>query len=161
MQKLGPLVFILLTLGAGVRAQDYKTFPKAHVDDATFAEAIVSFHKLVNAIEVGGSLGEYRRQLVDAKTDFDAPIARFPDCAQRGDLAEAMRDYMIAADAWALGIQYDGIPTKTDFYRDLNKRYKLGIEPRRGRKVKYDVIVRMIWDVAAARLKHAIKLQDE
>jgi len=134
--------------------------PRVHLDDELFTATLTSFHRLLNAIDIGTSLIEYRRELLDAKTEIDPLVAEFPKCQQRTDFEEAVRDYMIAADVWQIGIQYgDGIPTKTDFYRVLRERYELKPEPKIGRKVNDDALIRLIWGIAAARLERAVKVQ--
>jgi hypothetical protein len=134
--------------------------PAVHIDDPLFSETLASFRRLLNAIEIGTTLIDYRRELLDAKTELDPLISLFPKSQQRTDIEEATRDYMIAADVWQIGIQYgDGIPTKTDFYRSLRARYELKVEPKVGRKINEDAMLHFIWGVAAARIERAIKLQ--
>jgi hypothetical protein len=147
--------------------------PEVHIDDAVFAEALLSFHKLANATEIGISYIDYKRLLLDAKTDFDIPIAKFPKSVQRTGLEEAMRDFILAGDVWSVSIesavwctnQYQpiGVPMKTDFYRGLRARIGEDIlpAPKFGRCAKQDAVVKIMWLSAAKRIAHAAELQKD
>jgi len=151
------------------------------------ADALKSFHKLANAAELGVTLVDYRRLLLDAKTDLDAPLAKLPKGEQRTEIEEAMDDFRIAADVWELGIRgvtrqaftydpvlgsrshpvyYSGIESKTDFYRGLRKRYGEDRLPAPkaangyGRGiVSHEAILKVIWSSAAKHLRRAMDLQ--
>jgi hypothetical protein len=140
-----------------------QTSKLVRVDPELFSETIECFHRLLNAIDIGSTLIDYRRELLDTTTATDPLLADFPDCPQRDDIEEALKDYKAAADVWQEGLEYggEGIPTKTDFYRRLRLRYEGLPEPKSGRKVKDDVLVKLIWRIAQVRIEHAIKIQND
>ena len=129
------------------------------VDPENFARCLTAFRRILSAVELGVSYLDYRQELLEAKLQFDQAIGSVPESEQRTDLLEAMTDLRIAADAWQIGIQYDGIPTKDDFYRSLNSRYSFGVSPRLGLKVNYSAVLKLIWAKASNRLEHALSLQ--
>jgi hypothetical protein len=129
------------------------------VDPEVFARCLAAFRRLLSAVEVGVTYLEYRRELLEAKLELDRAIVDMPESTQRTDVLEAFEDFKIAADSWQVGLQNSGIPTKTDFYRALNTRYELGVDPRIGRKVDHAVLLKLIWAKASERLTHAMTLQ--
>ncbi len=141
-----------------------------HVDDELFADALKPFHILANATDIGVNLTDYRRLLVDAKTDFDTPISKFPDpSVQRTQLQEAMQDYIIAVDVWTVSIENietckaAGVPMKTDFYRLLRARIGEDIlpAPKAGRCVRQENLLKIMWLSAAQHLTRAMNAQKE
>src|SRR5258707_7335893 len=148
---------VLLALCAFVNAQNEETFPAVHIDDTVFADALLSFHTLADATEIGVGYVDYKRLLLDAKTDFDMPIAKFPKSAQRKDLEEVMQDFIVAGDVWGIALdnidwcrnrnQEQGVPMKTDFYRRLRTRYgeKVLPPPKFGYCAKQTSPLNLIW----------------
>lgn len=131
----------------------------ATVDPVVFARCLSAFHRILSAVEIGVTYIAYREELLEAKVELDRAIVSLPVGPQRTDLLESLQDLIIAADAWQIGIQNEGIPTKTDFYRSLNERYQLGVNPRIGQKVSHSALLKIIWAKASSRLEHAMSLQ--
>lgn len=129
------------------------------VDPEVFARCLSAFRRILSAVEIGVTYLDYRRELLEAKIELDRAVFDLPESPQRTDLFEALEDLRFAAEAWQVGIQNKGIPTKTDFYRTLNTRYELGVDPRMGRKVDHRALLKIIWAKASDRLTHAISLQ--
>lgn len=144
-----------------------------HIDDALFAEALKSFHKLANTTDIGVTLADYRRLVVDAKTAFDVPIAKFPQGVQRRELEAAMQDYVIAVDVWGISLdnirwcdarsQPVGLPMKTDFYRSLRARIGEDILPAPKANVcaKRDAMLKIVWLSAARHITRAMDAQKQ
>lgn len=151
------LVFSAPATSARPAAQPPPTPPA--VDPVAFARCLSAFQRIMSAIEIGVTYVAYRQELLEAKVALDQTIGSLPDGQQRTDLLQALEDLRVAADAWQLGLQNDGIPTKTDFYRSLNQRYSLGVDPKVGRKVDHSVLLKIIWAKASERLDHAMSLQ--
>lgn len=201
--QCGIILLAFLFLSGVVVAQEHSTAalpavspsppapdaPSPVVDNDAFADALKPFHKIANAAELGVSFVDYKRLLLDAKTDLDEPLSKLPKGEQRTEIEEAMNDFRIAADVWAMGIRgvtrqavsynpvlgstshpvyYPGIESKTDFYRELRKRYGENLLPPPkaangyGRGiVAYEPILKIVWRSAANHLDHAMKLQRE
>lgn len=104
---------------------------------------------------------EYRRLLLDAKTDFDDAVAVLPRGAQRNDLEEALTDYTIAADVWRAGVEsrYGTIPTKSSLIYSVDKRYDLGLTRIKQSSIPYEPLLHMIWEFADQRIRHSTSLQ--
>ncbi len=143
------------------------------VNNDILAAALKPFHKLINAGEIGVSFIEYKRLLLDAKTDFDVAIVEVPKGAQRDELVEAMRDYILASDVWSVSIdnavwcstrnQPAGVPMKTDLYRSLRARVGEDIlpSPKLNACARQEVLVKVMWLSAARRIQHVMKLQEQ
>jgi tetratricopeptide (TPR) repeat protein len=141
-----------------VKQSDQST---AKIDDSVFANAVRCFHKLRNAVGLGVSLIEYRRLLLDAKTDFDDAVTSLPRSAQRSDLEAALTDYIIAGKVWQAGVEsrYGIIPIKSSLIYSVDRRYDLGLTKLKQPSVPYDPLLHMIWEFADQRIDHAGSLQ--
>ncbi|HMH43166.1 MAG TPA: hypothetical protein VK557_06765 [Pyrinomonadaceae bacterium] len=115
-----------------------------------------------NAVGLGVSLVEYRRLLLDSKTDFDDAVDLLPRSAQRSDLEEALTDYTIAAQVWQAGVEsrYGIIPAKSSLIYAVDKRYELGLAKLKQSSIPYEPLLHIIWEFADKRIRHATSLQE-
>jgi hypothetical protein len=121
-------------------------------------EALRSFHKLLSAEEVGTSYVQYNSLVIDTKVAVEESLGSIQPGYVKTDIEQALDDFVIAAQVWNTGIQNNGIPTKTDLYRSLNERYRLGVNPRMGLTIDHLKIIKIIWRVAGERLEQAASL---
>jgi len=72
-----------------------------------------------------------------------------------------MRDYIIAADVWQVGVEsrYGIIATKSSLIYSVDKRYELGLAKLKQSSIPYEPLLHMIWEFAAQRIQHATSLQ--
>lgn len=98
--------------------------PQPSADKQSGADAVHALRKLATAADVGVTYADYRRILIEVKTEVDAKVDKMEDGNLRRAIVNSMEDYARAGQVWDFFIRNrGGIPTKSDLGRFLIANY--------------------------------------